>query len=68
MDWQLLEGFTTGVLVGYWQPGKWFNFACIDRSVPGWRTAPSGDNNWGTRPGKTIDPIVAGQVTMSLSF
>lgn len=67
-DWQLLEGFTTGMLVGYWQPGKWFNFACIDRSVPGWRTAPGAANNWGTRPNKTIDPIVAGQVTMAFSF
>ncbi len=68
VDWQLLEGFTTGVLVGYWQPGKWFNYACVDRSVPNWRTAPSAANNWGTRPDKTIDPIVAGQVTMTLSF
>jgi hypothetical protein len=68
MDWQLLEGFTTGLLVGYWQPGKWFNFACVDRSVPGWRSAPSFANNWGTRPDKTIDPIIAGQVTMSIFF
>jgi hypothetical protein len=68
VDWQLLDGFTLGVLAAYWQPGKWFNYACIDRSVPGWRTAPSAANNWGTRPNKTIDPILGGQVTMSFAF
>jgi hypothetical protein len=67
VDWQLLEGFSTGFLLGYWQPGKWFSYACIDRSVVDWN-APAVGNNWGTRPNKTIDPIVAGQVTMSLSF
>ena len=67
MDWQLLEGFTMGFLAAYWMPGKWFNFACIDRSVPGWN-APSPGNFWGTRPDKRIDPIFGGQVTMSLAF
>jgi hypothetical protein len=68
VDWQLLDGFTTGLLVGYWQPGKWFNYACIDRSVIGWRNTPGATNNWGTRPDKTIDPIIAGQFTMTFSF
>ena len=67
-DWQLLEGFTVGFLAGYWQPGKWFSYACIDRSVPGWFTAPGATNNWGTRPTKYIDPIFAGQFTMSFAF
>lgn len=66
-DWQLLEGFTVGVLGGYWQPGNWFKYACIDRSIPAWNV-PSPGNFWGTRPDKTIDPIVAGQWTMSFSF
>lgn len=66
-DWQLLEGFTVGILAAYWQPGKWFNFACIDRSVPGWHV-PTAGNFFGTRPDKKIDPIFGGQVTMSLSF
>lgn len=67
VDWKLLEGWTAGVLVGYWQPGKWFSYACVDRSVPGWN-APAAGNFYGTRPGKHIDPIVAGQVTMSFAF
>ena len=51
-DWQLLEGFTVGFLAAYWQPGKWFNYACIDRSVPGWNV-PTAANNFGTRPDKS---------------
>jgi hypothetical protein len=66
-DWQLLEGFTVGFLAAYWQPGKWFNYACIDRSVPAWNV-PTAANNFGTRPNKSIDPIFGSQVQMSLSF
>ncbi len=35
-DWKLLEHWNLGVVFGYWQPGKWFSYACIDRSVVGW--------------------------------
>ncbi|MBI4962690.1 MAG: hypothetical protein HY913_05375 [Desulfomonile tiedjei] len=66
-DWQLLEGLTFGFLAAYWQPGRWFSYACIDRSVPGW-DAPAAANNFGTRPGKKIDAIFGGQVTMSFTF
>jgi hypothetical protein len=66
-DWQLLDGWTVGLLVGYWQPGKWFNYACIDRSVPGWNV-PGPGNFWGTRPDKKIDPILGGQFTMNFAF
>ncbi|MBI5569058.1 MAG: hypothetical protein HY914_03850 [Desulfomonile tiedjei] len=68
VDWNLLEGFTIGFLTGYWQPGKWFSYACIDRSVPAWFTGAGPGNNWGTRPTKSIDPIIAGQFTMTYSF
>jgi hypothetical protein len=67
VDWQLLEGFTFGFLAAYWQPGKWFSYACIDRSVPAWNV-PAVGNNFGTRPDKKIDPIFGGQVLMTLSF
>ncbi len=66
-DWKLLEGFTTSFLVGYWAPGKWFNYACIDRSVPAWNV-PAPGNFFGTRPDKRIDPIVGGFVSMVFSF
>jgi hypothetical protein len=67
LDWQLLEGYTVGFLAGYWQPGRWFSYACIDRSVPNWNV-PAPANYWGTRPDRTIDPVVAGQFTMNFSF
>lgn len=66
-DWQLLGGYTVGFLVGYWKPGKWFNYACVDRSVPNWNLPVAG-NFWGTRPDKEIAPVVAGQFTMNFSF
>jgi hypothetical protein len=66
-DWKLLEGCTAGVLVAYWQPGKWFSYACIDRSVPGWETGAPG-NLFGTRPGRGIDPVLGGQFSLNFSF
>jgi hypothetical protein len=67
VDWKLLEGWTAGVVVGYWQPGKWFSYACIDRSVPGWNTGTAA-NNFGTRPNRTIDPVIGGEFIMRLEF
>ncbi len=66
-DWQLLEKWTATVVLGYWQPGKWFNYACIDRSVPNWETGTPA-NNWGTRPNRKIDPIIGGEFTMTFDF
>jgi hypothetical protein len=67
LDWKFLEGMTGGLLVGYWQPGKWFNYACIDRSVPGWHTGGPG-NNFGTRPDRTLDPIIGGNFYLKYDF
>ena len=66
-DWKLLEGWTAGVLVAFWQPGKWFGYACIDRSVPGWDDGTAA-NLFGTRPDRKIDPIVGGQFTLVFGF
>jgi hypothetical protein len=67
VDWQLLQGYAIGFLAAYWQPGKWFSYACIDRSIPRWNV-PTAGNNWGTRPAKSIDPIFGGQFTMNFKF
>jgi hypothetical protein len=67
IDWKLLEWATLSMYAGYWQPGKWFNFACIDRRVPSWNT-PSSANNWGINPDRTIDPVVAFTSSMSVNF
>ncbi|MGB6065287.1 MAG: hypothetical protein WBG50_10790 [Desulfomonilaceae bacterium] len=66
-DWKLLEGFDASMTFAYWRPGKWFNYACIDRSVPGWQTGTAG-NFFGTRPGRNIDPVIGGQFNLIFSF
>jgi hypothetical protein len=67
LDWKLLEGWTASVTAAYWQPGKWFTYACIDRSVPAWETGTQG-NFFGTRPSRSIDPVIGGQFSLNLSF
>jgi hypothetical protein len=67
IDWKILEGLTTGFLAAYWKPGKWFSYACIDRSVPGWNNGTAA-NNFGTRPDKTIDPFIGGEVYFLYEF
>jgi hypothetical protein len=55
-DWKLLENFTLTMRTAYWQPGRWFNYACVDRSKPDWRNQTAA-NDWGVNPDRTIDPI-----------
>ncbi len=62
--WKLLEGWDFGALVGYWAPGEWFKYACVDRSVPGWNN----NNLSGTRADRNIDPVMGGEVTMVYGF
>ena len=66
-DWRLLEGFNAGIVFAYWQPGKWFSYACVDRSVAGWQTGTAA-NLFGTRPGRSIDPVIGGLFTLTFSF
>ncbi|MDQ7785198.1 MAG: hypothetical protein RDU20_20095, partial [Desulfomonilaceae bacterium] len=65
--WGLLEQLTVRALMAYWQPGKWFNFACVDRGVPNW-DVPGPGNNWGTNPGRTIDGVVGAEVVLQAEF
>ncbi len=66
-DWKLLEGWNLGMVAAYWQPGKWFNYACIDRSVPAWHIGTAA-NNFGVRPNREISPIIGYQVNSSFYF
>ncbi len=75
MEWKLLEKYRLRGTLAYWEPGKWFNYACIDRSVPGWNTQtrtntstynPAG--RFGTNPARTIDPIIGGEVALTVDF
>ncbi|MCX5861390.1 MAG: hypothetical protein NTW27_04625 [Deltaproteobacteria bacterium] len=63
-DWQLLEGWKFGVVFGYWAPGAWFSYACVDRSYPNWQDLTS----TGTIPGRTIDPVIGGEFSMTFEF
>ncbi len=68
-DWKLLEGFTAKCTFGYWVPGKWFSYACADKSVPNWGSYSStAAVNFGTIPGKTIDPVFGTEFKLEGSF
>jgi hypothetical protein len=69
-DWKILDRLTLGGLISYWQPGKWFNYACIDRSVPGWdnQTDSTPTYPFGINPDRTIDPIIGGEITLRTDF
>jgi hypothetical protein len=56
ITWKLLENWRVYARGAYWRPGKWFNYACIDKSVPNWDQTTS--NNFGTNPNRTIAPIM----------
>ena len=66
-NWKLLEGYSVKATFGYWQPGKWFKFACVDRSVPGWKT-PTGQNQFGVNPTRSIDPVFGTEVLVEADF
>jgi hypothetical protein len=65
--WKLLENWQLYLRGAYWQPGKWFNFACIDKSVSYWAD-PSPLNNWGTNPDRTIAPIMGIELYLNSKF
>jgi hypothetical protein len=65
--WELLEGWAVSARVSYWQPGKWFNYACIDKGVPNW-DMPSSANHWGIRPDRVIDPVIAVEITLGATY
>ncbi|MFH0823647.1 MAG: hypothetical protein V2B18_12915, partial [Pseudomonadota bacterium] len=67
IDWNLLEKFRFSVQGSFWQPGKWFNYACIDKNVSGW-DVPAAGNRWGINPDRAIDPVVAAQVEIRTDF
>ncbi|MGO8823141.1 MAG: hypothetical protein ACLQO6_18215 [Desulfomonilaceae bacterium] len=64
-NWKLLEGWQFGMTASYWAPGKWFSYACIDRSDPNWN-----QNNFATggTHNRSIDPVIGGQCNITSSF
>ena len=66
-DWKLLEGYTLNGVFGVWQPGGWFKYACVDKSVTGWNNQTAA-NNWGVNPGREISPVFAAEVRLVGEF
>lgn len=75
LGWEATTGFTwqlgncayVDARFTYWQPGKWFNHACIDRSVTAWDT-PGPFNNWGVNASRTIDPFFGIELRLAVSY
>lgn len=67
LTWELAAGNVIDARFSYWQPGKWFNYACIDRSVPIW-DVPAPANNWGVNSERTIDPVFGIEIRLSASY
>ena len=67
LSWKLIEGWELEMIAGYWQPGKWFNYACVDRAVVGWGTQDAA-HNWGAYPDRSIDPVFAFVTYLNASF
>jgi hypothetical protein len=64
LRWRLLEKWMLAVKASYWWPGKWFNYACVDKSVSNW-DLPTPANNFGVNQDRSIDPVFG--LTMSFS-
>jgi hypothetical protein len=65
--WELMDGWAVSARVSYWQPGKWFNYACVDKGVQNW-DFPSAANSWGVRPDRAIDPVIGLEITLGASY
>ena len=65
VNWKLLEGWTCGINVSYWAPGKWFSYACIDRSAVNWNQ--NNLSNGGTRD-RSIEPVIGGMYNLTADF
>lgn len=65
--WRLLQNWELTLRTAYWQPGTWFNYACIDKTVPDWIN-PSSLNNWGVKSDRFIQPILGAELYLNTKF
>jgi hypothetical protein len=63
IDWEILSGSRINLRYAYWQPGKWFSYACIDKSV-----ANRGAPDWGVDPERKIAAVFALSLNLLQSF
>jgi hypothetical protein len=68
--WELLDGWAIKSKIAYWQPGRWFNYACIDRGVPNWTfiPVPPAPANLGINPDRKIDPVLAWEIYIGATY
>ncbi len=69
-EWKLLEDLTAMGTIGYWVPGKWFSYACVDKNIPNWALPASGvaRGHYNVNPDKAIDPIWGTEFKVKASF
>jgi hypothetical protein len=73
-DWKLLENLLVNLTVGYWSVGKWYNWACIDKGVPGWNNTTVASwigltpANVGVNPNRSIDPAWGVELKLNGTF
>ncbi|MBI5571658.1 MAG: hypothetical protein HY914_17080 [Desulfomonile tiedjei] len=70
LDWKLLEKYTLEGLFAYWQPGRWFNHACIDRAMAAWDTQTDATPFYpfGANPDRRIDPMMGASISLTVDF
>jgi hypothetical protein len=73
VDWQLLEGLVFGTKFAYFQPGEWFKYAAIDKSlITDWQEVIDADNpaviESYVNPGREIDPVLGLVMNMNFEF
>ncbi|MEW6347675.1 MAG: hypothetical protein AB1646_01315 [Thermodesulfobacteriota bacterium] len=67
VDWAILDGVLLRLGAAYWQPGQWFRYAHIDRSIGNWNFF-SAASNWGVNPNRKIDPVTAVNASWTVLF
>jgi hypothetical protein len=65
--WRLMENWEIFLRGAYWKPGRWFNYACVDKGVPDWNS-PSSSNNFGINPDRHIDAVVGFEAYIKTRF
>lgn len=67
ISWAMLDNWNLYARGACWQPGRWFGYACVDRSVAGW-SEPKTSNSWGVIAGRQVDPVLGLQILLTTFF
>jgi hypothetical protein len=67
IKWMLWENWSFSLKFAYWKPGRWFNFACVDKAVLNW-DVPTPGNRFGINPDRTIDSVMGWEIAFGAGF